>query len=71
MPELTVISTYYKEADRPVVKIGTEYPQEAKQLVTGRELASEVEIDKQIDDLISQLVSAREEATAFLFRGGR
>ena len=67
MTELTIISTCYKEADRPVVKIGmSEYPQKAKQLVTGCELASEVEIDDQIDDLIRQLEVARKEAMEFL-----
>ncbi len=67
MSELTIISTCYKEAARPVVKIGmAEYPQEAKQIVTGRELASDAEIDNQIDDLIRQLESARKEAKIFL-----
>ena len=71
MTELTIISTCYKEADRPVVKIGmSEYPQKAKQLVTGCELASEVEVDNQIDDLIKQLESARIEAKNFLSKNG-
>ena len=70
MTELTIISTCYKEADRPVVKIGmAQYPQEAKQIVTGRELVSDVEIDNQIDDLIRQLEAARIEAKEFLVSG--
>ena len=71
MQELTVVSTCYKESDRPVVKIGmSEYPQEAKQIVTGRELALDIEIDNQIDDLVRQLEAARKEATGFFARGG-
>jgi hypothetical protein len=67
MPGLTIISTCYKEADRPVVKIGmSEYPQEAKQVVTGHELTSDIEIDQEIDDLIRQLETARIEAKEFL-----
>jgi hypothetical protein len=67
MSGLTIISTCYKEADRPVVKIGmSEYPQEAKWIVTGPELRSEVEIDDLIDDLISQLESARIYVKKFL-----
>ena len=67
MPGLTIISTCYKEADRPVVKIGmSEYPQEAKQVVTGHELTSDIEIDQEIDDLIRQLERARKEAKEYL-----
>lgn len=67
MPELTIISTCYKEADRPVVTIGiSEYPQEGKQVVTGHVLTSKTAIDKQVDDLISQLEEARKEAKEFL-----
>ena len=67
MPELSIISTCCKEADRPVVRIGmSEYPQEAKQLVTGCALATQAEIDRQIDDLIRQLELARKEAKSFL-----
>jgi hypothetical protein len=67
MPGLTIISTCYKEAGRPVVKIGmSEYPQEAKQVVAGHELTSDIEIDDQIDDLIRQLERARKEAKKFL-----
>jgi len=53
-----------------LVKIGmSEHPQEMKQLVSGPELASEAEIDEQIDDLISQLEGARKEAKGFLCSG--
>jgi len=71
MPGITIISTCYKEADRPVVKIGiSEYPQDTKQIVTGHKLTSTVEIDDQIDDLISQLESARKDAKNFLNKTG-
>jgi hypothetical protein len=67
MPGLTIISACYKAADRPVVKIGiSEYPQEAKQVVTGHKLTSETEIDDQIDDLIRQLESARIDAKKYI-----
>jgi len=66
MPGLTIISTCYKEAGRPVVKIGmSEYPQVAKRVVTGPELASKAEINSQVDDLISQMEAARKEAMDF------
>lgn len=72
MSELTIISTCYKEAGRPVVRIGmSEYPQEAKQLVTGCALSTPAEIDTQIDDLIRQLELARKETKEFLERGER
>jgi hypothetical protein len=64
MPELTIISTCYKDADKPVVK--SEYSQEEKQLVIGRELVSDVKIDNQVDGLISQLETVRIEAKNFL-----
>ena len=67
MSELTIISTCYKEADRPVVKIGMS---EANQIVTGHKLVSDVEIDNQIDDLIRQLESARIETKNFLNESG-
>jgi len=67
MPGLTIISTCYKEDGRPVAKISmSEYPQEAKQVVTGHKLISDVEIDNQIDDLIRQLEAARKEAKEFI-----
>jgi len=67
MTGLTIISTHYKEAGRPVVKIGmSEYPQETKRLVTGPELSSKAKIDDQIDDLIGQLEAARKEAMEFI-----
>ena len=72
MPGLTIISTCYKEidSDRPVVKIGmSEHPHDGKQVVTGHRLASEAEIDGQIDDLISQLEAARKETKEFLESG--
>jgi hypothetical protein len=72
MSGLTIISTNYNEAGRPVVTIGmSEYSQEGKQVVTGHELKSEAEIDAQIDDLIRQLEAARKEAKEFFGRGGR
>jgi len=43
-----------------------EYPQEAKPIVTGPELASKTEINNQVDDLIRQLEAARKEAMEFL-----
>jgi len=70
MPELTIISTCYKDADGPVVTIGmSEYPQAANPIVTGHELTSEAEIDNQIDDLIRQLEAARKEAKGFIGNG--
>jgi len=67
MSGLTIISTCYKEADRPVVTIGISgHQQETKQLVTGSELLSEAEIDDQIDELISQLEAARKEAKEYI-----
>jgi len=70
MPGLTIISTHYNEAGKPVVKIGSsEYPQAANQIVTGHELKSETEIDDQIDDLIMQLEAARKEVKGFLESG--
>ena len=47
----------------------SKHPQETKQLVAGHELASEAEIDDQIDDLIRQLEGARKEAKGFLESG--
>ena len=70
MPGLSIISTLYNEAGRPIVKIGmSEYPQAANPIVTGHELTSEAEIDNQIDDLIRQLEAARKEAKGFLESG--
>jgi hypothetical protein len=67
MAGLTIISTCYRETGKPIVRIGmSEYPQDAKQIVTGHKLTSPAEIDKQIDDLISQLESARKDAKNFL-----
>jgi len=66
MAGLTIISTHYNEAGKPVVKIGmSEYPQGKKQ-VAGHELTSIAEIDNQIDDLIRQLEAARKKAKQYI-----
>ena len=53
---------------RPTVQIGmSECPQEeAKKFVLGPYLTSQAEIDKQIDDLISQLELSRVEAKKYI-----
>ena len=71
MPELTITCSLMKDpenADRPVVQIGISQSsgEEAKRLVLGSYLTSQTEIDKQIDDLIRQLESARIDANKFL-----
>jgi len=71
MTELTVTCTLMNDtgnADRPVVQIGvSQLPKEkTKRFVLGPGLTSQAEIDKQIDDLISQLESARIDAKKYI-----
>jgi len=44
----------------------SECPQKTKHVVTGHKLASDVEIDDQIDDLLRQLEAARIEAKKYI-----
>jgi len=57
-----------ENTNRPAVQIGvSEYPQEeAKRFVLGPYLTSQPVIDKQVDDLISQLEAVRNEAKKYI-----
>ncbi len=76
MLELTITCSLMKDPGndgKSTVQIGmSECPQEeAKRFILGPYLTSPAEIDNQIDDLISQLESARIEAKEFLGNGSQ
>jgi hypothetical protein len=71
MNELTIISTLMndpKNNDKPAVQIGLSQhpPEKSKSSVLGPYLTSQAEIDGQIDDLITQLESARKDAKKYI-----